>query len=429
MDAKMEASAKTDAKMDSTMDTLIPSRTARPADDPIFALNTEANARRARGEPTVNATVGALLDDDGKLAILPSVIDALREVPPVQAAGYAPLAGPDSFNRAVVADLLAGTPMAEHAIAVATPGGTGALRHAVANFLEPGQALLTSSFFWGPYKTIADENDRKVETFPMFRGDGDQPGELDVDALAAGMQRQVAAQGRALIFLNDPCQNPTGYSMRAPQWKALVDAVGDAARRAPVTLLVDIAYYLYASGDPRAFLAHLQPLVGKAGLCFAWSGSKSFAQYGARIGAMIVVDPDVGRRQRVRDALAYSCRGTWSNCNHGAMLAVARLLSEAPLRAKVDGERAALVKLLDGRVRAFNEAAAGTALRYPRYDGGFFVTVLTPRGVDAHEAAAKMRADGVFVVPQQGGLRVALCSVAARDVPRLVESLDRAVAR
>jgi aromatic-amino-acid transaminase len=410
--------------MDAPIEFLIPSRTARPADDPIFALNAEASARRAKGESIVNATVGALLDDDGKLAILPTVVETLREVPPVQAAGYAPLAGAAAFNEAVTADILAGTPLADHAFAVATPGGTGALKLAVTDFLEPGQSLLTSSFYWGPYKTIADENDRGVTTFSMFAEDG----ELDVAALDASLTRQLQTQKRALVFLNDPCHNPTGYSMRAPQWRAVVDALAHAAKSGPITVLVDIAYYLYGSGDPRAFLAHLGPLVGNVGLCFAWSGSKSFAQYGARVGALVYVDPDAKRRQRTRDALAYSCRGTWSNCNHPSMLAVARILGEPSLRAKVDGERAVLKTLLDGRVRAFNEAAQGTALKFPRYDGGFFSTVFTPPEKDSAQIAAAMREQAVYVVPQgSSGLRVALCSVAERDVPRLVSVMDAAI--
>src|SRR4051812_34137277 len=140
------------------MDFLIPSRTTRPSDDPIFALNAEANARKARGEAIVNATVGALLGDDGQLAILPTVVEALREVPARQAATYAPLAGPPSFCSAVVSELFDSSPLAQHAVAVATMGGTGALRHAFANFLEPKQALLTTSLYWTPYATIAEEN-------------------------------------------------------------------------------------------------------------------------------------------------------------------------------------------------------------------------------------------------------------------------------
>jgi aromatic-amino-acid transaminase len=172
----------------------------------------------------------------------------------------------------------------------------------------------------------------------------------------------------------------------------------------------------------------LSPLAGKIGLCFAWSASKSFAQYGARVGALVVVDPDADRRKRAVDALAFACRGTWSNCNHAGMLAITRILTEAPLRARVDGERAKLKALLDARVHAFNARAEGTGLVYPRYDGGFFTTVLAKPGADVQAMAKELRAIGIFVVPQGPGLRVALCSVAERDVARLVEGLAKVMA-
>jgi aromatic-amino-acid transaminase len=418
---------------------LIPSRTQRPSDDPIFALNAECNARKAKGESVVNATVGALLDDDGKLSTLPSMVAALREVPPGQAAAYAPIAGAPSYHAAVIRELLGDSPLAAHAIATATPGGTGALRHAISSFIDRGQAVLTSSLYWGPYKTIADENERKVRTFSMFTRDASGAMVLDVEAFDAALAATVSEQGRALIFLNDPCQNPTGYSLRPHEWQAVAASIERAAERAPVTLLSDVAYYLYGSADPRAFLANLAPLAGKVGLAFAWSGSKSYCSYGSRIGALVYVDPETARRKRVQDALSYSCRGTWSNCNHAGMLAVTRLIEDAELRAKADGERAKLTALLDGRVRAFNAAASvKNVIRYPRYDGGFFVTVFLPPGKSAEAAAAKMRERGVFVVPQGApenpkaetgdGLRVALCGVAERDVPRVVEALEHAVA-
>jgi hypothetical protein len=72
---------------------LIESRQNRPSDDPIFALNREATERRKKGESIVNATVGALLDDAGKLAVLPTSARALREVPEEGWAAYAPIAG------------------------------------------------------------------------------------------------------------------------------------------------------------------------------------------------------------------------------------------------------------------------------------------------------------------------------------------------
>jgi aromatic-amino-acid transaminase len=406
---------------------LIPARTSRPADDPIFSLNAEAVARQKKGESIINATLGAIMDDEGKLSVLPTVIDVIRSVPAAVEAGYAPLAGAPTFHAAVIRDLLGKSPLAEHAIAVATPGGTGALRHAVTCFLEPKQALLTTSRYWSPYKTIADENDRGIETFEMFGADG----ELDVASLARGVNALMDRQGRVLLFLNDPCQNPTGYSMHQHQWGAVVEVLLEAAKRGPVTLLIDVAYWMWGFGDPHASLPWLEPLLGKVGLCFAWSASKSFTQYGARVGALVFVDPEAGRRKRTFDALAFACRGTWSNCNAAGMAAITQVLEDASLHAKVDAERTALKALLDGRVKAFN-AIAGKSLRYPRYEGGFFTTIFLGEGkaaADAQKAAAAMRETGVFVVPIADTLRVALCSVPEANVPRLVDALKAVAGR
>lgn len=404
---------------------LIPSHQGRPADDPIFALHAEATERKRRGEAIVDASIGVILDDDGTLAILPSAARAVREVKAQAWASYAPIAGTPEFRRAVVDDLLGGQPdLSAVSIAVATPGGSGALRHAIANFLEPGQALLTTSWFWGPYGTLCDESERRLETFDMFGADGG----IDVGALDAALGRLLRTQGRALVVLNDPCQNPTGYSMTDHEWRTVVECVSRRAADGPVTLLVDLAYFLYSPRDPRSFLRHLRPLVGRATVLFAWSASKSFTHYGLRVGALIACVGDGAERAKMESALGYSCRGTWSNCNHGGMVAMARLLTEPDLARDCTAERDALKARLRARVDAFNRHAQERKLRYPRYEGGFFVTVFDDR---PRQKAEAMRALGVYAVPQvmsggTGALRVALCAVPERDVPRLVEALASA---
>jgi len=400
---------------------LIPSHQARPSDDPIFALNREATERRQRGESIVNATVGVLLDDDGKLAVLPTSARAVADVPAAEWAEYAPIAGSPDFLAAVLDDLFASEPeLRASAVAVATPGGSGALRHAIVNFLEPRQALLTTSYFWGPYQTIADEADRTLATFSMFGPDGT----IDVPAMELGLEAQILTQGRALLFVNDPCNNPTGYSMRAEEWRAVAEKLAALGERAPITLLVDAAYYAYAPRDRRTFLRELVPLLGKVCLLFAWSASKTFTHYGLRVGALVACVPDAKQRAQLQAALSYSSRGTWSNCVRGGQRAVTRLLTDPALAKACDAERADLVKLLRARTDAFNALAAPRGIRYPRYEGGFFVTVF-PRG-EAAKRAAEMRERGVFVVPTQGALRVGLCSVAERDIPRLVDALATA---
>ena len=151
---------------------LISDSQGRSGDDPIFALNAEATRRAKAGESIVNATLGALMEDDGRLATMPVVFETLAAVPPDKAAAYAPIAGEPRFLAAVIKDLYGESQLAQDSVAAATPGGTGALHHAVVNFLAPGEALLTPSYYWGPYRTIAQHTGRRVETFLMFDGHG-----------------------------------------------------------------------------------------------------------------------------------------------------------------------------------------------------------------------------------------------------------------
>ncbi len=397
---------------------LIPSSADRPGDDPIFALNAEAGRRARAGENILNSTLGALMDDSGKLAVMPSVFEALRSVPPERAAGYAPISGPPAFLAAVEGDLFGDGPLASLAVSAATPGGTGACHHAIVNFLEPGQKLLTTSYFWGPYAILAEHTRRGLETFEMFS----QAGGLDLAALEQALEKQVREQGRVLLILNTPCHNPTGYSLDDEDWSGLVDFLIGASQRAPITLLLDFAYAKFSPPGPALWPAHVERLVDHVTVLFAWTASKAFAQYGARVGACVALEKNADSRQRIKNALGYSCRGTWSNCNHLGMLAITELLTDPELRARSEKERGQLIDLLFDRVEVFNQLAPGAGLSYPRYEGGFFVAVFTP---DPVKTQASMQEEGVFVVPLPGAVRVAICATPAEHLPRLVESLAR----
>lgn len=396
------------------MSHLIAAHHGRPGDDPIFALNKEASDRRARGETIVNATVGALLDDAGKLAVLPTAARAVHEVPAAEWAAYAPISGLPDFLRAACDDLLGRAPaLRECAVAAATPGGSGALHHAIKNFLEPGQTILTTNYFWGPYQTLADEAERKLATFDMFAPD-------PAAALDRALGGILQEQKRALLFVNDPCHNPTGYSMNDDEWRGYLDVISAHAAKAPVTLLLDVAYADYGARDFRGELSRFEPLLDKVQLLFAYSASKSFTHYGLRVGAIVACTPDKKERASIEAALGYSCRGTWSNCVRGGQRAIARLLTDPELSAAVKTERDELKALLLRRVAAFNARAKDAKLRYPRYEGGFFVTVFCD---DGPREAARMREMGVYVVPQKKAVRVALCGVSEPEIPRLVEAL------
>jgi aspartate/tyrosine/aromatic aminotransferase len=222
---------------------LLDSRQGFAGDDLIFTLNTAAQQRAATGAPVINATVGALLDDHGKLVVHDSVMALWRELTPMEIAPYAPIAGDPAF-------LLALTQrhwpqLTSPGVAVATPGGSGALALTLKNFVERGQAILTAAPFWGPYATITAEAAVRLETVPY-----PEAGEaLDVGAWEAKARDLLEEQGRLLVWLNDPCHNPTGRSLSRDDRRTLLSMLRDIASQGPVTLLLDFAYLDYAR-DP-----------------------------------------------------------------------------------------------------------------------------------------------------------------------------------
>lgn len=404
-----------------TMSSVIPAARNRAGNDPIFALNADARRRTEAGESILNATLGALMDDDGALCTMPTVLETMRRFAGDRSAGYAPISGVPTYREAVVRDLFGDGPLSRQAVAVATPGGTGAVYAALVNFLEPGQKLLLPEFYWGPYRVICAQHGRQLDTFPMF----DRDGVFDVEALAAGLDRNLAIQGRALVVLNFPCHNPTGYTLDQSEWRRISEVVARTAERGPVTVLIDAAYMEFGGPDARRWIGALPGLMRKATVLVAWTASKSFAQYGARVGALVGLHRDPDELSQIENALGYTCRSTWSNCNHLGQLAVTELLTDPELVERVATERAELAALLDERIETFNEHAGRVGLPTPRYDAGFFVAVFTP---DEERTAATMREAGVYTVPIPGAVRVALCSTPASAVPRLVEALEAGVA-
>lgn len=396
---------------------LIPSRRGLPGDDPIFLLNAEAQRRKAAGEDILNATVGALLDDAGRLVVLDTVMDLWRELGELEVAPYAPIAGDPAY-------LLALTqrhwPQVEQVGAgVATPGGSGALALSVRNFLEPGMALLTAAPYWGPYQTIAQEDGLRVETAPWLDF-GAGPG-LDAAAWEAKAMGLMRAQGRLLVWINDPCHNPSGRTLPAAARTALLQVLARAADHGPVTLLLDFAYQDYArdAAEVRASMDGYAAL-GAAGQVLVGASlslSKSLTLYGSRGGALVFPWAQGGELQA---ALTMSCRGLYSNCPRAPQSLVLRLARDGKAQVRVAAEQRHWSQVLEARAGALDAALRAEGLAGVAWDGGFFVTLRVP---EAEATFARLKARGVLVVPIPEGLRVGICGLPAAQAPRFAREL------
>lgn len=59
-------------------------------------------------------------------------------------------------------------------------------------------------------------------------------------------------QNRLVIVINDPCHNPTGYSLSKDEWKEVISFLNECSKTHAVVLLNDIAYIDFSSRQEMA---------------------------------------------------------------------------------------------------------------------------------------------------------------------------------
>ena len=379
-------------------------------EDKIFGINKKAQEMIAKvgKDKVANATVGSLLDDSGNLVVLSSVVDVLKGLQPADYAEYAPIAGVPAFLDAAVKAVFMDHTPSGHIAAVATPGGTGAIHNTIQNYTRRGDTILTSDWYWSPYNTIAQELERKLETYPLF----DENYQFNHQGFSDKVKDLLAREDRLVILINTPAHNPTGYSLSLDDWDQVLDILKAEAQdqTKKIILLVDAAYIDFAgeAKESRAFLPKLDGLPENILALVAFSMSKSFTLYGMRGGALLCMSPNPAITDEFKLVNAFSNRGTWSNGTRSAMVAQARIYASEELLAKVVAEREKAVDILLRRGRAFMKAAAAADLKTCPYVSGFFAIVPC---ANADAVGEELQKDGIFTVPFGKGLRVSVASV------------------
>ncbi len=393
-----------------------------PLEDKIFGISNRAKAMIAEKGPgkVINATIGSLLDDDGKLIVLSSVVEAVRKLSPADFADYAPIGGTSAFREAVKKAAFGSFQPKTFVEAVATPGGTGAIRNTISNYSRPGDKILTSDWHWAPYNTIAGEMGRSMDTYRMF----DENGRFYGADFANKVKELAAEQKSLVIILNTPAHNPTGYSLTDEDWDQVISALtGAAAFAESIVLLVDAAYIDFAGDEEayRSFLPKLETMPENVLPVIAYSLSKTYTLYGTRCGAMICMAKTAEIAGEFKRVCEFSARGSWSNSAKLAQVVLSRVYSDEALLKKVSDERAGYREMLLRRGRAFEEEAKKVGLDMVPFDAGFFISIPCE---NPDEISRKLEQEGLFIVPLAKGLRVSAASIseaACRKIPAMIK--------
>ncbi len=395
-----------------------------PKEDKIFGISNRAKAMidRVGRENVVNATIGALLDDDGKLMVLSSVSDVFKTLDMADCAEYAPIAGTPGFREAVKKDLFRNFKPECFVEAIASPGGTGALKNAISNYTDFGDKILAADWHWGPYKTIAQEHGRNLVTFSMF----DEEGRFNKKSFEEKVSELMREQDRLAVIINTPAHNPTGYELSSEDWEAVSQVLGETDKNKKITLIADIAYIDFAGDEEesRSFLPFLEKMPENVLTVIAHSLSKSYTLYGMRCGALICMAKTKEIAEEFKSVCEFSARGSWSNCTRAPQVILERIYADEKLLKRVVDERKELRDMLLSRGEAFKYAAEEASLEMVPFNGGFFATIPCD---SPDEVSAKLEEEGIFVVPFGKGIRVSLASVSEKKCATLPAKIKKAM--
>lgn len=394
--------------------------------DKIFGFSTLAKKRIAEigKENVVNSTIGALLDDNGNLIVLSSVIDVLKNLSPTDYAEYAPIAGTPEYLTTVKKAVFGNYQPKGYVEACATPGGTGAIRNAIQNYTKRGDIILTSDWHWSPYNIITTEMERKLNTYTLF----DENQNFNYSSLDQKLNEILKIQDETVIIINTPAHNPTGYTFTLEDWDKVNEILKKAAedKTKKITLLVDIAY-LDFSGDAdeyREFFSKLEDFPDNVLVLIAFSTSKGYTLYGMRCGALLCLTPNKDIAEEFKMVASFSSRGSWSNGTRASMVVLSQIFANKNLLAKVTEERHKYLAILTKRGNAFMKAAKECNLKTCPFDSGFFITIPCK---NADQVGEELQKSNIFAVPIGAGIRISIASISEEACKMIPAKIAEAI--
>ncbi|MDD6240175.1 MAG: aminotransferase class I/II-fold pyridoxal phosphate-dependent enzyme [Eubacteriales bacterium] len=397
----------------------------RVPSDLILNLNSEAKERALRGEKVINGTIGMMHLDDGKLPLSALIRSTIARHTEDSDFEYSSVPGEALYREGLLEwffpDVFEKEKEEGRVKTIATPGGTGAITLALKEFASlSSPAVLLPKLGWPNYPS-------QVSSFlgePCYYDNYDEEGHFSFPQLKERLD-SLFREGKenVLLVLNDPCQNPTGYCLSSEEWENMVSLL--SSYRGKVRLLLDIAYFDFASEESKAAIASsLVALCKAVPVYVAMSFSKTFSFYGLRIGALSILAPTSKQAEEIFDGFKKGARALWSTSNHMAMNAIADLLSHGNTREELKREVALNRDIVHKRASLFLEEAKECGLKVYPYRFGFFCSLPCE---DAVVLCQRLKEKEIYLAPVSTKvLRLAFCCLPTDQIKGLAKRIREA---
>ena len=290
-----------------------------------------------------------------------------------------------------------------------TPGGTGAVRLAVALAKAAGITRVHLGVpSWPNHAQILADLPLEMAPFDHDCDDGTANVRAVLDVI------EGAQEGDA-VLLHGCCHNPTGIDYTPEQWDAIASALG-SSKALPI---LDLAYQGLGHGMEEDAAGLRKVLAAVPEALVAYSCDKNFGLYRDRVGAFYVMAREASQLPAIMSNAAALARANWSMPpDHGA--AAVRLVLEDPALTtqwldELDTMRARMRQVRD-RLAAAGQVGSLDLTPLGTQNGLFSMLSLDKNQI------ARLRADhGIYMA---GSGRINVAGLTQGNIDRFIAALE-----
>ena len=385
-------------------------RLSPQAPDALLAL-IRLHAADPRADK-IDLGVGVYRTDDGATPVFRAIKAAEQKLVDEQdSKSYLGPEGDMGFVNALMPYIFgADATMGGRIAGMQTPGGTGAVRLAVALAQKAGVKRVHMGVpSWPNHAQIMADINLEVATFDHAEADGS----ANLDAVLAAIR---SAGPDEAILLHSCCHNPTGVDYTPEQWDAIAAAIAESG----IFPIIDSAYQGLGQGLEEDAIGMRMVLARVPEALIAYSCDKNFGMYRDRVGALYMLAERPDGLDAITSNANALARANWSMPpDHGAA-AVRLILRDPDLTqvwlAELDEMRARMRQVRDAL------AAAGTAGRIDLTPLGLQNGLFSIVPVTKDEVVTLREDHGIYMAASG---RINIAGLTMANLPKFIAALEQ----
>ncbi|WP_368345431.1 aromatic amino acid transaminase [Pelagovum sp. HNIBRBA483] len=382
----------------------------QPADKILMLMQSYREDPR---ENKVDLGVGVYKDASGNTPVMRAVKAAEKRIWEDQTTkAYTGLAGDPAYTSGMIDLVLSGAAPKERIAAVATPGGTGAIRQGLELIRRaaPDATVWVSAPTWPNHPSIIKFLGMKMGEYRYF---DDSTRGVDFSAMMSDLSGISTGD---VVLLHGCCHNPTGANLSDAQWDEVIALLKEKG----AVPMVDIAYQGFGDGLDADGAATRKVAAAMDECLIAASCSKNFGIYRERTGILMAIARDDKEAKIAQANMNFLNRQNFSfPPDHGARI-VSTILGDPTLRADWEAEleevRLSMLGLRQQLADELRQLSNSDRFDFIAHHRGMFSQI----GTTPEKVETMRQNNGIYMVSDS---RMNIAGLNAETVPLLARAI------